>query len=198
MRNANVTAVSVSSDELKINTNEAALRLKIPRGYENEDIKRCNLTLKSVLCCKYAYVRVPVEFKEAGICNLGFGDIESRDLCTALCGCQEAYILGVTIGIKADMLIKRLEIASPAEAFITDALASAAAESLCELADDMLRGVGKKPIRFSPGYGDLPLSVQPAVLAALNADYTLGIALSPSFLMTPMKSVTAIMGILPN
>ena len=135
MRNANVTAVSVSSDELKINTNEAALRLKIPRGYESEEIKRCDLVLKSVLCCKYAYVRVPVEFKEAGICNLGFGDIESRDLCTALCGCQEAYILGVTIGIKADMLIKRLEIASPAEAFITDALASAAAESLCELAE---------------------------------------------------------------
>ena len=184
MRNANVTAVSVSSDELKINTNEAALRLKIPRGYESEEIKRCDMALKSVLCCKYAYVRVPVEFKEAGICNLG--------------GCQEAYILGVTIGIKADMLIKRLEIASPAEAFITDALASAAAESLCELADDTLRGVGKKPIRFSPGYGDLPLSVQSAVLAALNADYTLGIALSPSFLMTPMKSVTAIMGILPN
>ena len=130
MRNANVTAVSVSSDELKINTNEAALRLKIPRGYESEEIKRCNLALKSVLCCKYAYVRVPVEFKEAGICNLGFGDIESRDLCTALCGCREAYILGATIGIKADMLIKRLEIASPAEAFITDALASAAAESL--------------------------------------------------------------------
>ena len=105
MRNANVTAVSVSSDELKINTNEAALRLKIPRGYESEEIKRCNLALKSVLCCKYAYVRVPVEFKKAGICNLGFGDIESRDLCTALCGCQGAYILGVTIGIKADMLI---------------------------------------------------------------------------------------------
>ena len=198
MRNANVTAVSVNSDELKINTNEAALRLKIPRGYESEDIKCCETALKSVLCCKYAYVRVPVEFKEAEICNLGFGDIESRDLCTALCGCREAYILGVTIGIKADMLIKRLEITSPAEAFITDALASAAAESLCELADDTLRGVGKKPIRFSPGYGDLPLSVQPAVLAALNADYTLGIALSPSFLMTPMKSVTAIMGILPN
>ncbi|MFQ8952293.1 MAG: hypothetical protein ACLR56_04260 [Oscillospiraceae bacterium] len=49
MRNANVTAVSVSSDELKINTNEAALRLKIPRGYESEEIKRCNLALKSVL-----------------------------------------------------------------------------------------------------------------------------------------------------
>ena len=76
MRNANVTAVSVSSDELKINTNEAALRLKIPRGYESEEIKRCDMALKSVLCCKYAYVRVPVEFKEAGICNLGFGDIE--------------------------------------------------------------------------------------------------------------------------
>ena len=41
----------------------------------------------------------------------------------------------------------------------------------------------------------MPLSYQPAVLAALNADYTLGITLNSSSLMTPMKSITAIMGI---
>ena len=153
------------------------------------------MALKSVLCCKYAYVRVPVEFKEAGICNLGFGDIESRDLCTALCGCQEAYILGVTIGIKADMLIKRLEIASPAQAFITDALASAAAESLCELADDTLRGVGKKPIRFSPGYGDLPLALQQDIFRVLDCPRRIGLTLNGSLLMSPSKSVTALIGV---
>ena len=48
--------------------------------------------------------------------------------------------------------------------------------------------------RFSPGYGDLPLSVQPTVLAALDAQRRLGITLSSSLLMTPTKSVTAIIG----
>ena len=133
--------------------------------------------------------------KSDNVCDLGFGDIESYDLAKALKGCNEAYILGVTIGIGADRLISRLAVTSPAESFITDALASAAAESLCDYADNILRGEGEKPFRFAPGYGDMPLSYQPAVLEALNADYTLGIRLNGSLLMTPMKSITAILGI---
>ena len=49
--------------------------------------------------------------------------------------------------------------------------------------------------RFSPGYGDLPLSVQPAFLAALDATRRLGITLTSSFLMVPTKSVTAFVGV---
>ena len=195
MRNFNVTAVSVETEKIIINKNEAAVRLKIPRSYTDETITRCEENLRRVLACKYAYAKVSVETKSANICNLGFGNIESRDLVKALGQCKQAYILGVTIGIGADRLISRLGITSPAESFITDALASAAAESLCDYADNLLRGEGKKPFRYAPGYGDMPLSYQPAVLEALNADYTLGITLNNSLLMTPTKSITAIMGI---
>lgn len=195
MRNFNVTAVAVEGKKLVINKNEAAVRLKIPRSYTDEAITRCESNLRRVLSPKYAYTKVAVKIKSDNICDLGFGDIESRDLIKALNGCKEAFILGVTIGIGADRLISRLALTSPAESFITDALASAAAESLCDYADNMLRGGGEKPFRFAPGYGDMPLSYQPAVLAALNADYTLGITLNSSSLMTPMKSITAIMGI---
>lgn len=195
MRNFNVTAVAVESEKLVINKNEAAVRLKIPRSYTDETITRCENNLRRVLSPKYAYTKVAVEIKSDNICDLGFGDIESYDLVKALDGCKEAFILGVTIGIGADRLISRLSLTSPAESFITDALASAAAESLCNYADNLLRGMGKKPFRYAPGYGDMPLSYQPAVLAALNADYTLGITLNSACLMTPMKSITAIMGI---
>ncbi len=195
MRNFNVTAVAVESDKIVINRNEAAVRLKIPRSYTDERITRCENNLRRVLAPKYAYTKVSVEIKADNICDLGFGDIKSHDLAKALDGCKEAYILGVTIGIGADRLISRLSVTSPAESFITDALASAAAESLCDYADNKLRGTGKKPFRYAPGYGDMPLSYQPAVLEALNADYTLGITLNSSSLMTPMKSITAIMGI---
>ena len=190
-----VTAVSVDSKKIVIDKNESAVRLKIPRNYTNETVSRCEKELKKVLACKYAYIKVPIIFKTPNVCDLGFGDIESRDLSKALKGCNEAYILGVTIGIGADRLISRLAVTSPAESFITDALASAAAESLCDYADNILRGEGKKPFRYAPGYGDMPLTFQPEVLEALNADYTLGIRLNGSLLMTPMKSITAIMGI---
>lgn len=195
MRNFNVTAVSVDSKQIVIDKNEAAVRLKIPRNYTNETVSRCEENLRRVLNCKYAYINVSVQMKSDNICDLGFGDIESYDLAKALKGCNEAYILGVTIGIGADRLIQKLAVTSPAESFITDALASAAAESLCDYADNILRGEGEKPFRFAPGYGDMPLSYQPAVLEALNADYTLGIRLNGSLLMTPMKSITAILGI---
>ena len=195
MRNLNVTAVAVKTDKIVIDKNEAAARLKIPRSYTDDTITRCEENLRRVLTCKYAYTRVSVKIKADNICDLGFGDIESHNLVKALGRCKEAYILGVTIGIGADRLISRLALTSPAESFITDSLASAAAESLCDYADNSLRGEGEKPFRYAPGYGDMPLSYQPEILKALNADYTLGITLNSANLMTPMKSITAIMGI---
>ena len=195
MRNKNIITVNVPSDKIIIDRLEAALRLKIPPEYTDENIAGCEKKLRQVLACRYAYVKVPVTLKDGKICDIGFGKIESRDLSKALSGCSSAYILGVTTGIGVDRLISRLSVISKAQCFITDALASAAAESLCEYADNELRGTGKKPLRFSPGYGDLPLSVQPDVLGMLGASETLGITLNSSLLMTPVKSVTAVMGI---
>ena len=43
-------------------------------------------------------------------------------------------------------------------------------------------------------YGDLPLDVQPRLLASAGAD-RIGVGLTPSLLMTPQKSVSAIVGI---
>ncbi|MBR3258643.1 MAG: vitamin B12 dependent methionine synthase, partial [Eggerthellaceae bacterium] len=48
-----------------------------------------------------------------------------------------------------------------------------------------------------PGYGDLPLEVQPDLLGLLDASRRLGITLSDSLLMSPTKSVTAIVGLRP-
>lgn len=196
MRDFNVKAVAVPNSNITIDNNEAAVRLKVPRNYTDSTVTKCRERLLSVIKYKYAYVEIPVELKENRICVLGDFSVESRDLCRVLTDCNTAYIMGATIGIEVDRLITRLHITSPSEAFITDGLASAAAESLAEYADTALRGNEKKPMRFSPGYGDLPLDIQPDILKMLNAEYTLGIKLNKSLLMTPLKSVTAVMGIL--
>ena len=90
MRNLNVTAVAVETEKIAINKNEAAVRLKIPRSYTDEAITRCESNLRRVLNLKYAYTKVSVEIKADNICNLGFGEIESRDLVKALSGCKQA------------------------------------------------------------------------------------------------------------
>ena len=49
--------------------------------------------------------------------------------------------------------------------------------------------------RFSPGYGDSPLEMQKQVLDLLDAENKLGITLSKGYMMSPSKSITAIMGL---
>ena len=49
--------------------------------------------------------------------------------------------------------------------------------------------------RVSPGYGDIPLSMQKEIFSALDCSRKIGLSLNASLLMTPTKSVTAIVGI---
>ena len=49
--------------------------------------------------------------------------------------------------------------------------------------------------RFSPGYGDLPLELQKDVFRVLDCPRKIGLSLNESLLMSPSKSVTAIIGI---
>ncbi|MBP0962272.1 MAG: methionine synthase [Oscillospiraceae bacterium] len=126
---------------------------------------------------------------------------EGNDISTHLEGCEYAAVFAVTIGADVDALIRRLQVGDMAKSVITDALASAAAEQATDLAEDEIRKSlpGKYfTWRYSPGYGDLPLSVQPKLLKVLNAGKTAGIVLQKENMMSPMKSVTAIMGVSDN
>ena len=49
--------------------------------------------------------------------------------------------------------------------------------------------------RFSPGYGDFDIRNQEMILRMLQADKSIGLTMTDSFMLTPIKSVTAVMGI---
>ena len=49
--------------------------------------------------------------------------------------------------------------------------------------------------RFSPGYGDYPLSVQRELLQLTDAPRRIGLTLTPGDMMTPSKSITAVIGL---
>lgn len=185
----------IPADALVLNAAETAARLKTARGFTNDKIRQCEKNLRNSLSCRYCAIRVPVSYPSENKIKFDFAELESRSLFINLKGCREAFIFAVTTGMGVDRLLARLNVTSPAEHFITDALASAFAEAACDFADNEIKGSIKCRPRFSPGYGDLPLEIQPEILKVLNAQKLLGITLGKSLLMSPMKSITAIMGI---
>ena len=127
-------------------------------------------------------------------------DLPGEDIHTLLRDCETAVLFALTLGEQAEMRIRRAGLRSPTDALVLDACASAACEAACDQLQAMLEGHlcadGLYPTdRFSPGYGDLPLAVQKPLLELLDAQRRCGITLSPTLIMTPRKSVTAIFGL---
>lgn len=132
--------------------------------------------------------------------DLGFCSVESRDLAKALAGCRSAMVFAATVGMEIDRLIARYQRQSPARALVLQALGAERVEALCDLlcktrAEEYAsRGISLRP-RFSAGYGDLPLSFQRDIFRALDCPKHIGLTLNDSLLMSPTKSVTAIVGL---
>ena len=85
-------------------------------------------------------------------------------------------------------------------AAVVDAMASAVMEELCNALEAEIRTSVQAQGhyltgRFSPGYGDCPLTLQQPFAIALDTVRGLGMAVTPENLLTPRKSVTAILGV---
>ena len=96
------------------------------------------------------------------------------------------------------VLMRKMQALDMAKAVILDAMASAAIEQVCDEAEKEIAGKLKKKHftwRFSPGYGDFPIEVQKDFLTALNAQKVIGLCASQSGMLTPTKSVTAVIGV---
>ncbi len=185
---------SVSVDELNLNSNEVAYRLGTDRGYTDELIEGCLEELKKVLTPKFCFTVSEASYGENNLIDLGYMKINSEKLTKNLRGAKRVYTFAATIGHGADRLLAKQSKISSAKYFVTDGLSSAFAEALADYANKYIAEGKNCYPRFSPGFGDVPLSVQPNVLGAVNAGKLLGITLSDTFLMTPMKSVTAFIG----
>ena len=109
---------------------------------------------------------------------------------------DRVILFGATLGSEVERLLRRAQVRNMADAVMLDACASAAIENVCDnLCLDLAEELGCcLTDRFSPGYGDLPFSLQPAFCAVLDLGRRIGVSLSPGGLMIPQKSVTALMG----
>lgn len=115
--------------------------------------------------------------------------------------CRKAVLMAATLGAGVDRLISRAEADSVSRALFIDACASAEIERTCdELEPEImakLDGHGDTwlTMRFSPGYGGVEPTESAKILEALNAGRRIGLTLTKSGMLIPIKSVTAVIGI---
>ncbi len=149
-----------------------------------------------------AAVLLPLCRQESGQLVCGGLSLPGGAIARHLAGCDACILLAVTLGFAIDRHISTEGHASPYRALLLDACASAAIEDLADHATEQARALLlKKPhsvtFRFSPGYGDLPLALQPKLLELLDARRLLGLTVGRALLLSPIKSVTAIIGVKP-
>ena len=145
------------------------------------------------LSYRVCYTEIPLEISK-DVCKLGEVTFMSKKLAQNLAGCESAVIFGATLGVELDRLIKKYGHISPSRALLLQAFGAERIEALCDaFCDDIANGKTTRP-RFSPGYGDLLLESQKEIFTLLDLPKNIGLFLLDSYLMSPTKSVTAIMG----
>jgi len=167
-----------------------------PTPRDTELLTSCVEEAREELKYRVCYAELPVRI-EGDISYLGELALRSSALARCLAGCSRAVVLAATVGVGIDRLIARYSRINAPRALMLQALGSERIEALCntfcrELESNSEGGL--RP-RFSPGYGDLSLSAQQDLFALLQCEKRIGLTLNHSLLMSPTKSVTAIVGL---
>lgn len=125
--------------------------------------------------------------------------IKGKSISEHLQRCHKVTFLVCTIGDVFNDEIKRyLEIGEVAKAAVLDAVASETVEELANVVNGIVEqnaaADGSGVIqRYSPGYGDWNIDVQPALLKLTDAG-DIGVTLKENFMMSPEKSISACIG----
>ncbi len=163
-------------------------------------VDKCEKELLDIIRPTYTHKIFLLERAENGILLSGTNLLLTGEAVKEhLSGCHSAIVMAVTLSGYADNYIRRAEISDMAQALIADCLCTAAVEQVCDIAEAEITASlpesSHTTWRFSPGYGDLPLEIQPNLLRVLNAEKLIGLTINDSLIMLPRKSVTALIGI---
>ena len=127
-------------------------------------------------------------------------ELRGRDIYRHLKDARLCAVIACTLGMGAERKLRTMGSQSPLEGAVFDAACSAYVEAAVGQMDEQAkRDAGKFGLtgnwRFSPGYGDCPLTAQRPIVAALNATRLIGLTVTPTDLLMPTKSVTAVIGL---
>lgn len=126
--------------------------------------------------------------------------LEGKDILNHLKGSVKCVTLACTLGAEFDKELLRLQRKSMSDAVIFDACSTAFIEEFADKCEEEILSPFKNDgyysnFRFSPGYGDLPLTSQKDILNCLEAGKKIGLTVTDSGLLLPQKSITAFIGV---
>lgn len=197
----------VDGDDLQVNRKEILRYLGYGMSEADETIKKlieeCILEVEKHASPKIVTRAVPIHFlseNELDFIDFGVFHTKSKALATNLKDCEQVMFFAATLGLGIDQLIRKYSKFEMSRVVVIQAAATALLEEYCnEQCKDLSReweekGFYTRP-RFSPGYGDFSLECQKSLLELLEAEKRIGIYLTESLLMTPSKSVSAVIGL---
>lgn len=162
-------------------------------------IDTCETQILKVIQPRYIYQMFDITNLQDCIAVNGTGlKFYGNDIKNHLKGCSKAILMCATISSNVDRLIRMAEISDIAKALILDVLSSVAIENVCNQVDTIVKEEYPQYYqtwRFSAGYGDFPIDIQKDFLNVLNAPKKIGLCVTDTNIMTPRKSVTAVMGL---
>ena len=162
-------------------------------------IRACTARVEQAADPRTVSTVLPLTFEEGNGLELGPIRVKSAALGKNLRGCEEIILFAATLGLEVDRLIARAGAGRVTEGAIYQAAGAALIEEVCDQANDALRAESEaegwylRP-RFSPGYGDFPITCQPEIARLLRTPERIGLTVTDSMLLVPVKSVTAVIG----
>lgn len=171
------------------------------RGQELTAADESNLKRAEELCMAHAHPRtaaVRFGFDCGSMALAGCGvTFRGEAIRRHLAGCDAVWLMAGTLGLETDRLIARLMREDPALGVVTDAAAVSAIESVMdELSAEIAEKEGGRTTRrFSCGYADFPLEQQHDFMRLLDMGRKLGVFIGADLIMTPQKTVTAVIGV---
>ena len=164
---------------------------------EDLPLAECLRMAEGRVRCRAVWRQYPLTVTETEL-DLGFARSASNSLRKHLEGCESILLFCCTAGAEMDRLIARAQLRSPLHGLLMHALGAQQVEGACDrLCEALARSFPEHRLtpRFSPGYGDVPLSLQRGIFSALDCERQIGVTLTDSLLMRPGKSVTAVVGL---
>lgn len=177
-------------------------------GHTNQDIdanteqllNQCLIEIRQLMTTKFVYETFNIDHGEGSI---GLRDtilvMESNDIINHLAKSDKCVLMAASLGLEVDMKIAYYSKTDVTKSLILDACASTAIEALCDEVEEKIRKEAcdhgyNITTRFSPGYGDLPITLQKSFTQVLQTYPKMGLTVTESSIMLPRKSVTALIG----
>ncbi len=192
-------------DSLKLNKNEILRYLSYNDNSLDEEMNQlidsCMKEIMEISQFKYVYGIFEVEDAGTSL-SLKNSTIELKGnaIREHLKTSQYVAAMATTLGVEVESKIKYYGKTNLTRGVILDSCATALVEELCDYVEKKIEQIAldegfKITSRFSPGYGDLPITTQGQILNSLNTSRLIGLNVSETSILLPRKSVTAFIGL---